>query len=44
MRPGILLLGLILFIIKKLRKLKLLRGHLFSKAVIIMLFISDTKY
>ena len=41
---GILLLGLTHFIITKLRKLKLFRGHLFSNAVKIMLFISDTKY
>ena len=41
---SISILGLILFVIIKLRKLKLFRGHLFSNAVKIMLFISDTKY
>ena len=39
---GILLLGLILFICTKFRKLKLFRGYFFS--VKIMLFISDTKH
>ena len=38
------ILGLILFVIIQLRKLELLRGHLFSNAVKIMLFASDTKY
>ena len=41
---SILILGLIIIVIIKLRKLKLFRGHLFSNAVKIMLFISDTKY
>ena len=41
---GISILGLVLFAIIKLRKLKLFRGHLFSNTVIIMLFILDTKY
>ena len=41
---GMSLLGLILFVIVKSRKLKLFRGHLFSNRVKIMLFISDTKY
>ena len=35
------ILGLILFVIIKSRKLKLFRGHLFSNAVKIMLFILD---
>ena len=37
-------LGIIIFIILNARKLKLFRGHLFSNAVKIMLFISDTQY
>ena len=40
---GILLSGLKIFLIIKLRKLKLFRGHLFSNSQI-MLFTSDTKY
>ena len=39
-----LLLGLIIFVIIQLRKLKLFRGHLFSNTVKIMLFVLDTKY
>ena len=35
------ILGIVIFIILKLRNLKLFRGHLFSNAVTIMLFISD---
>ena len=38
------ILGLVLFIILKERKLKLFRGYLFPNAVNIMLFISDTQY
>ena len=38
------ILGLVFFIILKSRKLKLFRGHLFSNAVKIMLFISGTQY
>ena len=38
------ILGLVIFIILKSRKLKLLRGQLFSNAVNIMLFLSDTQY
>ena len=38
------ILGLVLFVILKSRTLKLCRGHLFSKAVKIMLFISDDQY
>ena len=41
---SISILGLVLFIIIKLKKLKLFRGHLFSNSVKIMLFILDTKY
>ena len=41
---GILLLGLLIFILMNLRKLKLFRGHLLSNAVKIMLFVSNTKY
>ena len=33
-----------IFVILNSRKLKLLQGHLFSDAVKIMLFISDTQY
>ena len=36
--------GLLLFVILKSRKLKMFRGHLFSNAVKIMLFISDAQY
>ena len=38
------ILGLFIFVILKSRKLKLFRGHLFSNAIKIMLFISDTQY
>ena len=41
---GILILGLLIFIFINSRKLKLFRGHLFSHAVKIMLFISNTKH
>ena len=41
---SILSLGLIIFVIIDLTKLKLFRGHLFVNAVKIMLFISDTNY
>ena len=41
---GLSILGLKTFVIIKLKKLKLFRGHLFSNTVKIMLFISDTKY
>ena len=41
---GLMALGIIIFIILNARKLKLLRGHLFSKAFKIMLFISDAPY
>ena len=38
------ILGIIIFIILNARKLKLFRGHLFSNAVKVMLFISDAQY
>ena len=38
------ILGIVAFIIINTRRLKLFRGHLFSNAVKIMLFISDAKY
>ena len=41
---GMGFLGKIIFIILKSRKLELFRGHLFSNAVKIMLFISDAQY
>ena len=37
-------LCIIIFIILNARKLSLLKGHLFSNAVKIMLFISDAQY
>ena len=41
---GISILGIVIFIILYTKKLKLFRGHLFSNAVKIMLFISDAQY
>ena len=38
------ILGLVVFIILKSRKLRLFTGHLFSNTVKIILFISDTQY
>ena len=38
------ILGIVDFVILNARKLKLFRGHLFSNAVKIMLFISDAQY
>ena len=38
------ILGLVLYVILKSRKLKLWRWHLFPNAVKIMLFISDSQY
>ena len=38
------ILDIVIFIILKLRNLKLFRGHLFSNAVKVMLFISDAQY
>ena len=40
---SILILGLVIFAVLHTRKLKLYRGHLFSNAVKIMLFISDVQ-
>ena len=42
--PSLSHLGLVSFVILLSHKLKLCRGHLFSSAVKIMLFISDTRY
>ena len=36
--------GFSIIVIMKSRKLKLCRGHLFSNAVKVMLFISDAQY
>ena len=41
---SLLILGIVIFIILNVRKLKLFRGHLFSNTVKIMLFISDAQY
>ena len=41
---SLFILGIVIFIILKLRNLKLFRRHLFSNAVKIMLFISDAQY
>ena len=41
---SLVILGLMVFLIINIRKLKLLRGHMFSNAVKIMLFISNTQY
>ena len=41
---GLVIVGLIIFVITNLRKLKLFRGHMFSNAVKIILFMSDTQY
>ena len=38
------LLGIVVFVIFIIRKLKLFRGHLCSNAVMVMLFISDAQY
>ena len=38
------IVGLVIFIILKSRKLRLLTGHLFSNTVKIMLFMWDTQY
>ena len=40
----LLILGIIIFIILNAMKLKLFRGHLFSNAVKIMMFLSDAQY
>ena len=39
-----LLLQIVVFLVLNIRKLKVFRGHLFSKAVRIMLFISNAQY
>ena len=41
---SLLILGIVIFIILKLKNLKLFRGHLFSNAVKVMLLISDVWY
>ena len=41
---GLVILGLMIFVITNVRKLKLLRGHTFPNTVKIMLFILDTQY
>ena len=41
---GLVILGHMIFVIINIRKLKLFRGHMFSNAVKIMLFILDTQY
>ena len=41
---SIVMIGLIVFVILQLRRMKLCRGQLFSNIVKIMLFISDTQY
>ena len=41
---GLVILGIMIFIVINARKLKLFRGHLFSNAVKVMLFISDAQY
>ena len=41
---SILILGIVNFVILTFRDLKLFRGHLFSSAVKVMLFISDAQY
>ena len=38
------ILDILIFLIINARKLKLFRGHLFSNAVKIMLFISEVQY
>ena len=40
----LVILGILIFLIINARKLELFRGHLFSNAVKIMLFISDAQY
>ena len=41
---SIIMIGLIVFAILQVRRIKLCRGHLFSNVVKIMLFISDIQY
>ena len=40
----LVILGLRIFVIVNIRKLKLFRGHMFSNAVKIMMLILDTQY
>ena len=41
---NVTILGLVIFAVLHSRKLKLYRGHMFSNAVKIMIFISDVQY
>ena len=41
---GLVILGIMIFIVINARKLKLFRGHPFSNTVKVMLFISDAQY
>ena len=41
---GLVILGIMVFIVINARKLKLFRGQVFSNAVKVMLFISDAQY
>ena len=41
---GLVILGIIIFIVINARKFKLFREHLFSNTVKVMLFMSDTQY
>ena len=41
---GIIIIGLVVFMILQVRRIKICRGQLFSKAVKIILFISDVQY
>ena len=41
---GLVILGIVIFIVVNARKLKLFRGHLFSDTVKVMLFVSDGQY
>ena len=41
---GLVILGIMIFIIINARKLKLFRGHLFSNTVKVILFISDAQF
>ena len=44
LKLSLLILGILMFLILKLKNLKLFRGHMFSNAVMVMLFISDAQY
>ena len=41
---SLVILGIMIFVITKARKLKLFRGHMFANAVKVMLFVSDAQY